>query len=268
MEKQPIEKIGVGIVTYNSESYFKDLYNSLPKNKIDELLTVNGGERYNESLYDTNWIQHHKNYYPAFCRNDCINFLKNRNCKHIFLIEDDMIIKNEHIFEKYIEASKTSGINYFSFVSMSWDSGSPNNRTPRLTVNYSENVGISFYKNMCNEFTYHNSSCFDEVGVYDTQFRDPFDIDMAYRESKTKYCPPFWWFPDLKNSDDLIENNQNAKSRLQSERPDGSREERIREQWQLFINKHGIMVNEIPDSTQEDVVNFLKSIKNEYSDRN
>ena len=30
-----MEKIGVGIVTYNSENYYKDLYNSIDQTKID-----------------------------------------------------------------------------------------------------------------------------------------------------------------------------------------------------------------------------------------
>ena len=254
------EKIGVGVVTYNSEEYFKELYESIPFNKIDELVVVNGGEKYKD-LYDTNWIQHNKNYYPAFCRNDCINFLRNRKCEHIFIIEDDMIIKNSDIFEKYITASKVTGLKYFSYVSMSWDSGTSNHRTPRMSVNYSGGVGISLYQNMCNEFTYHHASCYDKVGLYDTVFRDPFDIDMAYRESQSDYCTPFWWFPDLTNSDELIENNPNAKSRLQSERPDGSREERIQEQWKIFIEKHGKSVNQISDTTQEEVIQLLKKIK-------
>jgi hypothetical protein len=169
-------KIGVGIVTYNSESYFTSLYNTLPLNKINELVVVNGGTPYTQS-YNTHWIQHYKNYYPSVCRNDCINFLRNRNCEHIFIIEDDMIIKDQDIFDTYINASKESGLKYFSFVSTSWESGTPNKRTPRLVVEYKNGTSISFYNNMCNEFTYHHTSCFDRVGTYDKNFRDPFDID-------------------------------------------------------------------------------------------
>ena len=260
MEKFSKGKIGVGITTYNSEDYFLELYKSLPQNKIDELVVVNGGNSYKED-YDAHWIQHKKNHYPSVCRNDCINFLQNRKCEHIFIIEDDLIIKNENIFDLYIKASKVSGLKYFSFVSMSWDAGQPNQRTPRMTVNYKENISISFYRNMCNEFTYHHYSCFDEIGLYDTQFRDPFDIDMAYRESQTDYASPFWWFADVSNSDEYIENNKNAKSRLQSDRPDGSREQRIQEQWYLFSGKHQKMVNEIPDTPQNEVVEKLKKIK-------
>jgi len=253
-------KIGVGITTYNSEKYFKALYESLPLSNIEELVVVNGGNQY-EGKYACHWIQHNQNYYPAVCRNDAINFLLNRECEHIFIIEDDMIIKNSNIFKKYIETSKISGIKYFSYVSMSWDSGSPYKRTPKLSVNYSKDIGVSFYKNMCNEFTYHHHSCFLKNGLYDTQFRDPFDIDMAYRESQQDYSSLFWWFADIKNSDEYIENNPDATSRLQTERPDGSRQETINNQWKLFFKKHGLTVNQIPEPTEKELLNKLKTIK-------
>jgi hypothetical protein len=114
---------------------------------------------------------------------------------------------------------------------------------------------------MCNEFTYHHRTTFEHTGLYDTQFRDPFDIDLAYRESQTNYAAPFWWFADVTGSDALIENNPVAVSRLQSERPDGSREQRIQEQWKLFVNKHGVMVNQIPDMSKESVLSKLTKIK-------
>lgn len=251
-------KIGVGIITFNSENYYKDLYNSLQDCEYDELVTVNGGKPY-EQQYNSHWIQHSKNFYPAVCRNDCVSFLMNRNCDHIFLIEDDMIIKNKNIFKLYIKASQSTGLKYFSYVSTSWESGSPGNRTPRLTVQY-DDVSISFYKNMCNEFTYHHKSCFEQTGLYDSQFRDPFDIDRVYRESKQSHCAPFWWFADITNSDEYIQNNPIAVSRLQSDRPDGSRQQRIQEQWKLFHSKHKLMVKEIPDTSRDELIKKLKKI--------
>jgi len=260
MEKSP-ERVGVGIVTYNSESYFKDLYNSIDRTKIDYLAVVNGGDRYKDTYECDNWIQHNINKYPAVCRNDAITALLKNNCEHIFIIEDDMIIQDSDIFQKYIEASKLSGLKYFSFVSTSWESGKPFKRTPRLTVQYSREVSVSFYKNMCNEFTYHHKSCYNKTGFYDSQFRDPFDIDMAYRESKEEYAAPFWWFADITNSDFYIKNNPVAVSRLQGERPDGNREQRIQEQWMLFNSKHGCFVPQIPDTGRETVIEQLKKIK-------
>lgn len=253
-------KIGVGIVTYNSEDYYKALYESLPFDRFNTLVTVNGGKKYKDT-YKGNWIQHSENVYPSVCRNDCINFLLQRSCEHIFIIEDDMILKSSEIFDTYIQASKESGLKYFSFVSTSWESGSPAGRIPRLTVEYKNNISISFYKNMCNEFTYHHKTCYEKVGLYDTNFRDPFDIDLAYRESRQDYAAPFWWFADITDSDKFIMNNPNAVSRLQGQRADGSREQRIQKEWNYFVKKHGIMVNQIPDVNKDWVITKLKKIK-------
>jgi hypothetical protein len=254
------DSIGVGVVTYNSENYFKDLYNTLPLSAIDCFVVTNGGDPYQEK-YDAHWIQHNTNHYPSVCRNDCINFLMNRGCEHIFIIEDDMIIKDTSIFSKYIEASKVSGIKYFSFVSTSPYAGEPYKRNPRLVLQYTKDVSISLYQNMCNEFTYHHITSFQKTGLYDTNFRDPFDVDMAYRESQQDYTSPFWWFADITNSDDLIKNNPIATSRLQTDRPDGSREQRIQKEWEYFIKKHNIMVNQIPDTPKEQVIAKLSKLK-------
>lgn len=255
------EKIGVGITTYNSESYFKPLYDSLTGADIDELVVVNGGEKYKDT-YACDWIQHNKNRYPSICRNDCISFLLNKGCEHIFIIEDDMIIKNQNIFNEYIKASKITGLNYFSFVSMSANCGSPHNRNSKLTVNYKEGCSVSFYENMCNEFTYHHKSCFLKCGLYDPNMRDLFDADMVFRQSiSNPNVAPFWWFADLTNSDDYIMNNPIATSRLQADRPDGSRADLIVDTMNYFQSKHGVMVGGIYNKTQDEFIEFLKKVK-------
>lgn len=254
-------KIGVGITTYNSEDYFKTLYDSLPLDRIDEIVVVNGGNFYN-GKYNCDWIQHNKNRYPSICRNDCISFLLNKNCEHIFIIEDDMIIKDPNIFNRYIEASNISGLNYFSYVSMSSEAGAIGNRTPKLKIGYSKDIALSFYGNMCNEFTYHHKSCFIKCGLYDGNMRDLFDADMVFRQSiSNPNVSPFWWFADIDNSDDYIMNNPIATSRLQADRPDGSRSDLILDTMKYFQNKNGVPVNAIHHKSQDEVIEFLKKIK-------
>ena len=254
-------KIGVGITTYNSENYFQTLYKSLQNSKIDELVVVNGGKPYTES-YDCKWIQDSVNRYPSACRNDCVQYLLSKGCEHIFLIEDDMIVTNSDIFEEYIKHSKASGLLYLCFVSTSWNSGEPNKRTPDTIVQYTPKLSLSFYKNMCNEFTYHHYTCFKNHGLYDPNLRDLFDVDMVYRQSKTNSkVSPFWWFADITNSDNFIKNNPVATSRLQTERPDGSREQVIGKMYEYFRTKHNLNVGEIPVTSKEDLIKFLKQTK-------
>lgn len=256
-------KIGIGITTYNSENYFNQLYKSLNGIKFDELVVVNGGQPYREK-YDCEWIQHKKNQFVSVCRNDCIVFLMNRGCEHIFLIEDDMLLKNKEVFNRYINASKKSGIKYFTFVSTSPGAGAPGNRTPKLVVDYDNDTSISLYGNLCNEFTYHHASVFKKGYLYDPGFRELLDGELTYRECLAKkWTPPFWWFPDITNSDEYVCNNPNAKSRLQDPSREDNRDKLIGHFATLFYNKHKLHIPEIPHVSKEEVIKQLKQIKNE-----
>lgn len=250
-------KIGVGITTFNNEKYFKDLYDTLPLSQIDELVVVNGGKPYN-GKYDCHWIQHNKNNYPSVCRNDCLRFLQERDVDYYFLIEDDMIIKDSNIFNKYIEASKLTGLGYFCFVSTSWESGTPGNRTPKLEVQYSKDVSVCFYPHMCNEFTFKTKQCLQDTGLYDNKLRYIFDIDNVYTITKTKHSPGFWWFPDIKNSDELIMNNPETQSRLNA---GGERDKKLAKEFDYFHEKYKIALNQVVPLPKDNIVMKLRSLK-------
>lgn len=250
-------KIGVGITTYNSEPYFKALYESLPLTLIDELVVVNGGTPY-EGVYKSNWIQHTINKFPSVCRNECIKYLLENGCEHIFIIEDDMVILDENIFNEYIRVSKLTGLKYLCHASFSEGSGPRNARTPRIVIDYPDNTKLAFYPNMCNEFTYHHYSAFEIAGIYDENMREAFDVELAYRESFYNYSSLFWWFADIVDSDKYIMNNPTAVSRLQAERPDGSRQQLLPSIWKYFSKKHGLYVQQIPSLNLDALKKRLK----------
>jgi glycosyltransferase involved in cell wall biosynthesis len=255
------KKIGIGITTYNSESYYKELYDSLlPSiNYISEIVTINGGDKY-KGEYAFDWVQHSRNRYPSVCRNDAVSFLLNKGVDYIFLIEDDMIIKNPDVFKLYINAHERTGLDYFCYASTSSGSGMPFNRTPAATVEYPCSTKINFYPNMCNEFTFHSARNFmTPEGMYDSNMRDAFDVDMVYRSSKNPQLnvAPFWWFADIEGSDDLVGNNPNAVSRLQA---NGARDAAIRDQWKYFVVKYGTNVQNIPRCSQGELRNKLATI--------
>lgn len=250
-------KIGVGITTFNNEKYFEALYNSLPVDKITELVVVNGGKSYKNS-YNCNWIQHNKNCYPSTCRNDCLSFLKERDMDYYFTIEDDMIIKDPDIFDRYIQASEESKLGYFSFVSTSWESGAPGKRTPKLEVQYNNNVSICFYPHMCNEFTFKTKQCLQDTGLYDHKFRYIFDIDNAYTITQSKHSAGFWWFPDIKDSDNLIMNNPETESRLNA---GGERDKKLAKEFEVFYNKHQVNITHINNLSESEIVSKLKNIR-------
>lgn len=248
-------KIGVAITTYNSQKYFDALYESLPMSSIDEIVVVNGGEKYDGMYDDVHWLQHHKNCNPSRCRNDGLNFLRERDIDYYFIIEDDMIIKDSSIIERYIEALEVSKLGYLCFTSTSWGSGEPGNRTPEMELQFSEDVTICLYPNMCNEFTVRTRDCLDDAGMYNTNFTSMWDVENVYNVSRTSHMYGFWRFPDLKNSDELIENNPNATSRIND---GGKRDKILQKEYKKFKKYTGLEVQQIPKLSNEEIVSLAK----------
>lgn len=250
-------KTGLAITTFNSESYFQDLYNTIPFDRLDEVVVVNGGEPYKQKYENVHWIQHSEVKFPAVARNDGLKYLIEKDLDHYFVCEDDMIFKSPDIFNRYIEASEITGLQYFIYASISWESGQKHARTPALRVQYSPDFEINLYSNMCNEFTYNSKKLLKEVGLYYSSMKNLFDADYAYRVSKSKYGIPFWHFPDLPDSDDLIDNNPIAVSRLDS---DGQRLSRLKPDYDKFAERHEIQIVDIPKESRENVTEKLKNL--------
>ncbi len=101
-------KIGFGVITCNRLKFFK-LINSVPD--VDELVVVNDGDPYPEEIYPANSfvIQHNKNKGIARTKNDASKYLYEKDCEHIFICEDDIIIKDKNVCKYYIDAYEVSG---------------------------------------------------------------------------------------------------------------------------------------------------------------
>ena len=131
-------KIGVGIITYKRPHFFKHCYDSIPWNKIDTAVVVNDGPAYDFDqegivLNDkTEWIQHSKNMRLSKTKNDAIDYLFKQQCEHIFIVEDDTVIEDVNVFNKYIEASDASGIKHLNY-----GPGSPFNREQDTSIQLS-----------------------------------------------------------------------------------------------------------------------------------
>ena len=92
-------KIGVGIITYNRPEYYQKVFNSIPKDKIDFLVVVNDGEFVYVDPKDANTVIHNKNQLGvAVSKNKALKELIDLGCEHLFLIEDDILIKNANVF--------------------------------------------------------------------------------------------------------------------------------------------------------------------------
>lgn len=288
------EKIGVGIITYKRVHFFKHCYASIPWDKVDVAVIVNDGPEYDLEaegivLNDkTTLIQHEKNMKLSKTKNDAIEFLYDNDCDHIFIIEDDTLIEDDQVFEKYISASKESGIKHLNY-----GPGSPFNReqdpnirydlhnrhlakqdskpAPRMIVEYKNDIKIALYQHTVAAFVYYHRECIDKVGLFDEEFNENAweHVEHTYRIIKAGLHPPFWWFADLADSEHLISSQKGAidESSIATEKdvPWEQQEwaKKVQRGAELYIKKHGHAPNNPPITGKTDVINCLKLLQNE-----
>ncbi len=251
--------IGLVITTYNSEKWFKELYDTIPFSFLKEVVVVNGGLPYKQTYKNNHWIQHNTNKGAAQSRIDGIKYLQSKNIEHIFIIEDDMLIKNSYIFNEYTIASLDTGLKYFCFCSNAQGNGIPGNRTPGEIVEY-KNTKIAFYREMNNEFTYHHSSVFNEIGYYDSRFVHLWDVEFVYRLlTNEKFGCGFRYFPDVYNSDKFICNHpesiNNSRTNINN-----IRDRELPVYFQLFEQIHKHSITRVPILEKKLFLNKLKQI--------
>jgi GT2 family glycosyltransferase len=275
------KKVGVGVTTFNRLDYLKGLIDSLIpcKNVIDELIVINdAGKKPEWNLPFGNWIDNEVNLGVAKTKNKALKTLLDKDCDYVFIIEDDMIVKEPTVFEQYIKACDISGIEHFNY-----GPGSPFNRkqtiqnfdlhnrhlleeksevNPQLIVDY-KTCKIALYQHTVAMFSFFTKNVLNKVGFYPEEYDRCWEhVDHTYQIIKAGYHPPFWWFADLANSHELLEEAPGAieNSSIATDKAEWML--RVNEGREIYKNKHGHYPNQPPLHTKEQVIETLKQLKN------
>lgn len=193
--------IGVGVITYKREKLFENCLKSILKCDFDEVVAVNDGTPYKR--FDIPLIQHEENKGVCISKNDALRYLMNKGCSDIFLVEDDMEILREDVFQKYIDTGKKTGLEHLNFGfhgRLNKPNGKPN---PEVKEINGEKIFIN--RNLVGSFSYYTRNCIEQTGYFDEKFHNAFDhVDHTYRISLLGLTTPFWAFADIYKSYDYI----------------------------------------------------------------
>jgi GT2 family glycosyltransferase len=273
-------KIGVGIITCNRPEYLANLLATIPNNIIDEIVVINDGKRLDGFDLDKGvMLDNPQNLGVGKSKNRALKHLYEKGCDYMFLLEDDMLILDKRVFEKYIEASQRSGIQHFNY-----GPGSPFNRkqdiknfdlhnrhllnqhsepNPKIVIDYGKGVKISLFEHTVAMFSFFTRKVIEKVGYIDEAYYNAWEhVDHTYCIIKAGYHPPFWWFADIYNSEKYLTEAPGAI--------DNSSIANKQEQWlknvtngrEIYLKKHGHYPNQPPYVSKEDVIKELKKIKN------
>lgn len=270
-------KIGVGIITCNRPEFFRECFNSLPKDKVDEIVVVNDGKPLPFDISKGVVLDNPKNVGVGISKNRALKYLFDKGCDYIFLLEDDMLVKREDVFEAYINAYKKSGIHHFNY-----GPGSPFNRkqviqnfdlhnrhlldqhsepNPKMIVDYKD-IKIALYEHTVAMFSFFTREVIEKVGYIDEEYYNAWEhVDHTYRIIKAGYHPPFWWFADIANSDQYLTEAPGAIDNSSIANKTEQWEKNVYGGREIYKRKHGHYPNQPPYVTKEQVIECLKQIK-------
>lgn len=264
----PNYKIGLGLITCDRPDFFKKSSDSLFKLDCIKII-VDDGKNKVSTLLDKKDTKTPKSGVGK-AKNIALQHLIDEDCEHIFLMEDDIEILDEKVFELYIKASESTGIKHFNFALHGNHNldylGRPN---VRKTINYPNNTRINLYPNVLGAFSYYHVDVLKDIGLMDENFYNALEhVDHTYQIIKKKYHPPFRWFADVEGSrsylKDIVPDHQQSKIRNESDFM-----KTFQTALDVFINKNGFSVVQGygPQEkvfSEKEVLDNLKEIWNLY----
>ena len=258
-------KVGIGVITCNRPDFLTELLKTIPP--IGEVVVVNDGAQFDSCInipVNINLIQHKKNKGIANSKNDALQYLLLKNCKHIFLIEDDIALGSPEVLEKYIHASELSGIFHFNYAFHGplnkTNEGNPN---PRKIIKYSEDIGIAFYNNIVGALSYFRDEVIQKVGFMDPFYKNVLEhVEHTYRISLAGFHPPFRWFCDIEGSENMIKELDPCLAKSINSKNVIPIQFRAKIFNLYFMIQHGMRLSKIGDVPEKTLINYLSSRSN------
>lgn len=265
------DKSFIGIVTCNRPNFFELCYKYASKcSNIDFIGVVNDGQQeivIPQSNIPTEYIKNSSNIGVGRSKNELFRMaLSKPDIRHIFIVEDDIIVKDQKVLDLYIKASKITGIEHFMF-----GYHGPANRnglskgapSPKYVIDYGT-IKLAINMHSVGAFCYYSRNVLEKVGLIDEEYLNAFEhVDHDYRIAKAGYTTPYWNWPDLADSYEYIDEIE-CSERSSSIRPRNDWMDNIKKGAQLFYKKHGMMPawqGCVPDITKQQLIKVLKDIK-------
>jgi hypothetical protein len=260
METIPSE-IGVAILTYNRPDYYSQVLKTIPRNEIGCLVVVNDGTNpYVQKGDADEVILNNEQLGIAKTKNKALKILIEKGYKHLFLIEDDILIKDPKVFQHYIKAANSTGIHHLCFEKIN-----NNGDTLKYTLEQPDGVKIGFYKNPQGAFMYVHANLITKLGYFDEGYTNAFEhIDFAYNLIKKNVAPPFWYFPDLLNSEEYLTDIEGSNENSSITNKPGYNEN-LEKSAIYFVKKWGHFTSSIQEPSLKEVLVSLIELQTHYS---
>jgi glycosyltransferase involved in cell wall biosynthesis len=248
--------VGLGLITYNRLDYLKQCLESLEKNNFggaDYVIIVDDGSTDGTRQF----IQDYKRkgvYYlckiknsgVANSKNEALKRMMDYGCEHMFLMEDDILMKHPQTCHEYIKWAEKWGLQHMNFAlhgTMNVDS--------KFTYWETDDEkgttkGITVYPNCVGAFSYYTREVIEVIGYMDENLKNAWEhVWHTLLISEMDYTTPFWFFADHPASHLLLQEIPGSIDNS-SIRPRDDWQENIQKGKAYLIQRYGRFLPERP----------------------
>lgn len=206
----------------------------------------------------------------GIAKNRALRMMRHSGYKYLFLMEDDVEIKNNNVFQRYIETAADSGL-WAGQLSYGTHGGIKGGNVdasgnPKVleTVKYDKS-SVNLYLNSLQAFTLYHANTIKVIGYMDEVYVNAAEhLDHYFNSFLNGLGSYFWYFPDIENSWKFLADidSNHDKSVIRS-RPDWNIN--FKKAWNLFKSKYGYYPDKIPRASIDKVMERLDFIESNYS---
>lgn len=259
--------IGIAIITCDRLNMFETCVQSIIKTHsqcIEELIVVNDGTDIVQECSDFTLINNKTNLGVGESKNVALKALMERDVEHLFIFEDDVEVISNLACKKYLQIADRSGVKHLNFCLHGDANKNGTTAAPKLIIDYND-IRMALYHNITGAMSYYHADTIKQCGYMDDQYRNAMEhVDHTMRIINEGYHPPFRWFADVENSDDLIR-DQDPELKDSKIRNDQQWKDNFVHGVKRFHELYDINVcsPSQPCASQQQVIEFLKSLRNE-----
>lgn len=268
----------IGIVTCNRPEFLNILLDSLDSD-VGDIFVFNAGSDFSLSESNSSKVKEILKSSVScptpvgHAKNSLLRKMRHSGYQYLFLIEDDIKIKDNSVFEKYILTAAETGLwaGQLSYGLHGGEIGGnvKKDGTPNIIekVDY-ENCKIDVYPQSFQAFTLYHANVLKIIGYFDEFYTNAVEhLDHYYLSFLNGLGNYFWYFPDIEDSwkyiEDIDSNHSESVIRKDPEWGDN-----VKKAWAWFNKKYGLFIRQIPKVNKELILARLKFIEDNYSRKN
>ena len=124
---------------------------------------------------------------------------------------------------------------------------------------------MAFYPHAIGAFQYFFHGIIKKVGYFDERYVNAFEnVDYLYRVIQQGLHPPYWWFADIDNASDYLDNLPDCMEKsVIKDSPDFGKNLLFGKQW--FKGKYECSLEIVPDTPEHIALKRINEIKVNYS---